>query len=114
MHSKHWMVPTADGWVDEISAAPPVAKVTLIYGINLPTLRTIFLKHRDAHVTGGVTNAIQSQMKLDSSGEIDGLVVYDGQGFETSSVPQVCVCFLWQQLTVLTIDLIVSTLRTQM
>ena len=81
-------MPSPDGLIDD-SAAPPVAKVTCMYGVNMPTLRTIFLKHRDAHVTGGAIDAVSSMLQLDKSGDVDGLVVHDGQGFETSGVPQV-------------------------
>ena len=55
----------------------------------MPTLRTIFLKHRPVHVSGGDVDLVQSSLQLDDDGYVNGILNYDGQGFETPSVPQV-------------------------
>lgn len=92
MHADAWNVPIPDGYsVDAFDAnvPPPVARVTAIYGVNVRTLRTIFLRHRDAHVTGGIAEKLEAVLQLDTEGDVDGLLCYDGQGFETESVPQI-------------------------
>ena len=84
-----WRVPGPGGQLlDEIHAAPPVAKVTAIYGINLPTIRTIFLRHRPVHVSGGAVDVVQSPLVLDDQGNSDGLLDYNGQGHEISAGAQ--------------------------
>lgn len=95
VHADAWKVPgPAGSWpdlVDDLDARvpPPVAKVTAIYGVNVRTLRTIFLRHRDAHVTGGSVDDLEAVLQLDSEADIDGLLCYDGHGFETDGVPQI-------------------------
>ena len=41
------------------------------------------------YVTGGMQDKCQPSMQLDAAGDIDGLICYDGQGFETSAGPQI-------------------------
>ena len=58
-------------------------------GVNVPTLRTVFLKHRDEYVTGGKIDKCEPALQLNTEGDVDGLICYDGQGFETPQVQQV-------------------------
>ena len=60
-----------------------------VAGVNVPTLRTIFLRARDQFVSGGNVDTAQAAFKLDCDADVDGLVCWDGQGFENSSVAQV-------------------------
>ena len=91
LHGDAWKVPSPQGLVPD-SVPPPVKNVTCIYGIDYPTLRTVFLRHRAVMVIGGpapVSDSMQAAFQLDLDADIDGLVVYDGQGFEVGQVPQV-------------------------
>ena len=63
-------------------------KVTAIYGINIPTPRTIFLRHEDLYCSGGPTTKLKSAYKIDNAGEVRGLKVVDGIGYETVEVAQ--------------------------
>ena len=48
----------------------------------------MFLKHRGNQTTGGLQQKLQSAFELDVEGDIDGLINYNGLGFETSRVTQ--------------------------
>jgi len=83
-----WDVPGPEGTGVSESIAPPVAKVTAIYGVNVITPRCIFVKHRKNKFDGGVTKKVQSRFELDDEGDVNGLRVIDGIGYETTFVAQ--------------------------
>ena len=77
----------AAGLLDD-SVAPPVANITAIYGINRRTCRCMFLKRRPVHHTGGTVKQLQAKFELDPLGDVDGLNVVNGIGWETDLVYQ--------------------------
>ena len=49
----------------------------------------MFLKRRPVYHTGGAVDQLQPIFELDHLGDVDGLKVIDGIGWETDVVPQV-------------------------
>jgi len=85
-----WNVPAPGNTsVSELSA-PPVKNVTAVYGVNLETPRTLFVRHRHLYKSGGMEPQVESRFQLDYDGDVDGLRVIDGIGYETQYVPQIC------------------------
>ena len=87
-----WLVPGGFGATEMIDDqdAPPVAKVTCCYGVNIDTPRSIFVKHRKVFVSGsgeGQTE-MQSPFVIDTTGNVDGLKTVDGIAFETAQSVQ--------------------------
>jgi len=82
-----WKVPSPDGLIEEYGP-PPVNKVTAIYGINQVTPRCVFVRHRDMHGTGGETPDLKPPIVLDPEGDVDGMLVIGGVGYETQALPQ--------------------------
>ena len=77
-----WQVPSPEGPTSDLGP-PPVQTVTAIYGVNIETPRCIFLRHRPDHYDGGRIGKVQGRMMLDTDGDVDGLRVIDGIGYET-------------------------------
>ena len=48
----------------------------------------MFLKRRPVHHTGGTVNQLQAKFELDPLGDVDGLNVVNGVGWETELVHQ--------------------------
>ena len=91
--SRHWCPAlltrsAAAGPLDD-SVAPPVANCTAIYGVNMKTCRCMFLKRRPVHHTGGTVSQLQAKFELDPLGDVDGLNVINGVGWETELVHQI-------------------------
>ena len=87
-----WLVPGKFGAAEMIDdqEAPPVAKVTCCYGVNIDTPRSIFVKHRKVFVSdsGEGLKEMQSPFVLDTIGNVDGLKTIDGVAFETAQSVQ--------------------------
>ena len=88
-----WQVPAFEHgslkMIDD-DGVPPVANVTAMYGINLPTPRTVFLKHQEVKVVGGEQiKELVVGLQLDQEGDVEGLVCVDGIGYETEDVAQI-------------------------
>ena len=80
----NWLVPAPNGrQVSELSP-PPVAKCTAIYGVNMRTPRTMFLKHPAVTFSGGKAQKLKPSFEFDKDGDVDGLLVIDGVGYETA------------------------------
>ena len=73
----------------DMCAPPPVKHVTAFYGVNVPTVRTWFLRHRAVYHAGGRQDRLYSPFELDSLGNTDGVRTLHGRGFETNEVQQV-------------------------
>jgi len=81
--------------------APPVERTTAIYGVNMPTVRTIVMKHNQTYTMGGKMSEIENSVivekenpALDGAGEGSlkktlKLDWNDGVGMETKETPMV-------------------------
>jgi len=85
--ASEWQVPSPNGLVDD-TVAPPVDKVTAIYGVNQLTPRCVFVKHHDMYITGGMQDGLKPPITLDDDADFEGLKVIGGVGFETHDLLQ--------------------------
>lgn len=62
--------------------------MTAIYGVGTRTPRALFLRHRRVVHRGGTNDKIESAFVMDTDGDVNGLLVANGVGYEERRVVQ--------------------------